>query len=268
MGLFGGGGGFDPDKLVKTDARSLSLNYMPMISRMGRALQRDQLNKSLAISHGTMSPTDLPEFMRARQLQEAGSQRALADVADRMTQLGVSGPAAAAVLDRQRQAGTSSNLQLAQSFGDAGQARIGQGIDMGNKAISFGLQSAGIQASADANYNTAQMAAEASGGGGGSPLGGALSGAMSGASTGAMFGPWGAVIGGVAGGAMGALSSGGGGGGGGVSGGGGGGFQAASDAGADTGMGMGMIMEMMKKYFGQSGGSYSGYGGRPQNPNF
>ena len=265
MGLMGGGGGFDADKLIKTDARSLSLNYMPMISRMGRALQRDQLNKSLAISHGTMSPTDLPEFMRARQLQEAGSQRALADVADRMTQLGVSGPAAAAVLDRQRQAGTSSNLQLAQSFGDAGQARIGQGIDMGNKAISFGLQSAGIQASADANYNTAQMAAEASGGGGGSPLGGALSGAMSGASTGAMFGPWGAVIGGVAGGAMGALSSGGGGG---VSGGGGGGFQAASDAGADTGMGMGMIMEMMKKYFGQSGGSYSGYGGRPQNLNF
>lgn len=250
MGLFGGGGGFDADKLIKTDARSLSLNYMPMINRMGRSLQREQLNKALAVSRGTISPTDLPEFMRARQLQEAGSQRALADVADRMTQLGVSGPAAAAVLDRQRQAGASSNLQLAQSFGDAGEARIGQGIDMGNKAISFGLQSAGIQATADANYNTAQMAAEASGGGGGSSLGGILSGAMSGAGTGAMVGgPWGAVIGGVAGGAMGGLSGGGGGGG---SAGGGGGFQAASDAGADTGMGMGMIMEMMKKYFGQN----------------
>jgi hypothetical protein len=268
MGLFGGGGGFDADKLIKTDARSLSLNYMPMISRMGRSLQREQLNKALAVSRGTMSPTDLPEFMRARQLQEAGSQRALADVADRMTQLGVSGPAAAAVLDRQRQSGASSNLQLAQSFGDAGEARIGQGIDMGNKAISFGLQSAGIQASADANYNTAQMAAEASGGGGGAGIGGILSGAMSGAGTGAMIGgPWGALAGGLAGGAMGAFS--GGGKGGGSAGGGGGGFQAASDAGADTGMGMGMIMEMMKKYFGQKQSySYSGYGGRPTNPNF
>lgn len=253
MGLFGGGGGFDADKLVKTDVRGLAMGFMPGINSMGRQLQRDELNKALALSRGTMSPTDLPEFMRARQLQESGSRRALADVADRMTQLGVSGPAAAAVLDRQRQAGSSSNLQLAQSFGDITSAKVGQGIEMGNKAISFGLQSAGIQASADANYNTAQMAAEASGGGGGSPLGGALSGAMSGAGTGLMVGgPWGAVIGGVAGGAMGALSSGGGGGGGGSAGGGGGGFQAASDAGADAGMGMGMIMEMMKKYFGQN----------------
>lgn len=167
MGLFGGGGGFDADKLVKTDVRGLAMGFMPGINSMGRQLQRDELNKALALSRGTMSPTDLPEFMRARQLQESGSRRALADVADRMTQLGVSGPAAAAVLDRQRQAGSSSNLQLAQSFGDITSAKVGQGIEMGNKAISFGLQSAGIQASADANYNTAQMAAEASGGGGG-----------------------------------------------------------------------------------------------------
>ena len=200
MGLFGGGGThISTEDLVKTNARYEAMNFMPGINQMGRQLERDQLNKALALSRGTMSPTDLPEFMMARQIQQTGSQRALADVADRMTQLGVSGPAAAAVLDRQRQSGESSTLALAQGFGDQTQARIGQGIGYGTDAIKMGLQAAGIQASADANYNNSMIAAAGTGGGGGGLMDSLMGMGMDAAGMvgGSFLGPVGTALGGM-----------------------------------------------------------------------